>query len=269
MWGAPDKPIEAVAPGDWVVSYDRAGRLVPGRVSRVFTNQVRVILDLFGLMVTPGHVTLCGDGEHAGRHVPVLDILRTDGALVMRDGSLVRAATGCPVGSEGDAWVCAVVGEARGPGRVHVTQAGRIRAGTRVILGDGRCVSVLELIRAAGGELGADGWVRPQGEPLAEGRPYLWAFSERLPLPEDHVLARSGTTLGDIFAAGEWEAVPPQGPAPQGTPKARPAPNLPLALRGLTDPLGARGGAFAPPRKAQRAAAALARARHSTGALLH
>ena len=261
MWGAPDKPIEAVAVGNLVVSYDRRGRLVPGRVSRVFQNEVRVILDLFGLMVTPGHVTLCGEGEHAGRHVPVLDILRSDGALVMRDGTLVRAATGCAVGSEGDAWVAAVAGEPRGGGRVHVTEARHLRVGTRVILADGRDVSVLELIRAAGGEVGADGWVRPRGEPEAEGKPYLWAFSDRLPNPEDHVLARSGTTLADIYAAGEWEAVPPLGEAPAHVPAARPAPNLPLALRGLDDPLAALGGAFAPPGEA--------RTTRTVGALLH
>lgn len=264
MWDAPDRPIEAVALGDLVVSYDRAGRLVPGRVSRVFANEVRVILDLFGLMVTPGHVTLCGEGPHAGRHVPVLDILRTDGALVMRDGTLVRAATGCPVGSEGDAWVAAVVGEPRPSGRVHVTEARHIRAGTRVVTADGRDVSVLEAIRAAGGEVGPNGWVRPRGEPEAEGMPFHWAFSERLPAPEDYVLARSGTTLGDIYAAGEWEAVPPQGPAPEGAPKARPAPNVPLALRGQGDPLAARGGAFAPSEAAQGRASA-----RTPGALPH
>ena len=169
------------------------------------------------------------------------------------------------MGSEGDAWVAAVAGEPRGGGRVHVTEARHIRAGTRVILADGRDVSVLELIRAAGGEVGADGWVRPAGQPEAEGKPYLWAFSDRLPNPEDHVLARSGTHApGHLRRRGEWEAVRPLGEAPAGVPAARPMPNLPLALRGLDDPLSARGGAFAPPGEARARASA-----RTPGALLH
>ena len=56
-----------------------------------------------GTGVTPGHVFLCGAGRFAGRHVPLIDILRDDGAVVRHDGSLMRASTGEPVGSDDDA----------------------------------------------------------------------------------------------------------------------------------------------------------------------
>jgi hypothetical protein len=52
--------------------------------------------------VTPGHVFLCGAGRFQGRHVPLIDILRDDGAVVRQDGSLMRASTGCAVGSDAD-----------------------------------------------------------------------------------------------------------------------------------------------------------------------
>ncbi|MEM9100580.1 MAG: Hint domain-containing protein, partial [Pseudomonadota bacterium] len=69
-WGGSSKPIEEVEIGDQVTSYDPHGNLVPGKVTRVFRNRVKHVLDVFGLHVTPGHVTLCGDGPFAGRHVP-------------------------------------------------------------------------------------------------------------------------------------------------------------------------------------------------------
>ncbi|WP_321446550.1 hypothetical protein [uncultured Cohaesibacter sp.] len=52
-----EKPIEEVGPDDWVLSYDKDGNLKPGRVTRTFINAAKQILDVHGLMVTPGHVT--------------------------------------------------------------------------------------------------------------------------------------------------------------------------------------------------------------------
>lgn len=238
MWGGGAKPIETVTAGDVVLSYDRGGRLVPGRVARTFVNEARQVLDVFGLMVTPGHVTLCGDGSFAGRHVPVIDIPRSDGALVMQDGSLVRAATGCPVGSEGDRWVTAVVGHARKGGLVEVVEAGRIRLGTRVITAEKLDVSVLGLIRAAGGAVGEDGLIRAGGaDGDGEPMPFRWSFTAALPKPEDYVLARSATTLADIHTAGEWEGVVPNMAAPApGSATAEAPVNVPLALREAAEP---------------------------------
>ncbi len=95
------KPIAAIRPGDMVLSPDRTGTLVPARVTRTFVNDVAHVLDFHGTGVTPGHVFLCGAGRFQGRHVPLIDILRDDGAVVRQDGSLMRASTGCAVGSDG------------------------------------------------------------------------------------------------------------------------------------------------------------------------
>ncbi len=85
-----------------VLSPDKTGTLVPARVTRTFVNDVAHVLDFHGTGVTPGHVFLCGAGRFQGRHVPLIDILRNDGAVVRQDGSLMRASTGCAVGSDAD-----------------------------------------------------------------------------------------------------------------------------------------------------------------------
>jgi len=206
------KPIESVEVGDVVVSYDAEGRLRPGRVTRLYRNRVRHVLDVFGLKVTPGHVTLCGDGEFEGRHIPILDILRSDGALVRSDGSKVRAATGCDLGSSGDRMIMAVVGGRQPDGQIKIAEAGEIRAGTRVILETGQDVSVLDLIEANGGFLSEDGYV--QTSPDSPKLPFRWTFTPHLPEPEDYVLQCSAITLSEIYEADQWEAVAPRMPIP-------------------------------------------------------
>ena len=52
-----------------------------------------------GTGVTPGHVFLCGAGRFAGRHVPLIDILRDDGAVGRLGGIRPAAAKCCLVGS--------------------------------------------------------------------------------------------------------------------------------------------------------------------------
>ncbi|MCA3479647.1 MAG: hypothetical protein IOD00_03275, partial [Rhodobacter sp.] len=89
------KPIAAIRPGDMVLSPDKTGTLEPARVTRTFVNDVAHVLDFHGTGVTPGHGFLCGAGRFKGRHVPRIDILRDDGAVVRQDGSLMRASTGC------------------------------------------------------------------------------------------------------------------------------------------------------------------------------
>ncbi|MFN7598015.1 MAG: hypothetical protein ACK5PT_14960, partial [Cereibacter sp.] len=96
------KPIAAIRPGDMVLSPDKTGTLVPARVTRTFVNDAAHVPDFHGTGVTPGHVFLCGAGRFQGRHVPLIDILRNDGAVVRQDGSLMRASTGCAVGSDAD-----------------------------------------------------------------------------------------------------------------------------------------------------------------------
>jgi hypothetical protein len=135
------KPIAAVRPGDMVLSPDKTGTLVPARVTRTFVNDVAHVLDFHGTGVTPGHVFLCGAGRFQGRHVPLLDILRDDGAVVRQDGSLLRASTGCAVGSDGDRLIEVVVADGT---------RGRLRAGMRVA-GETGEVTVATLIAQAGG----------------------------------------------------------------------------------------------------------------------
>ncbi|MEM6899202.1 MAG: hypothetical protein AAF583_05455 [Pseudomonadota bacterium] len=213
MWDGTMKPIDEIAPHDLIVSYDRSGNLVPGRVTRTMENSARYILDVFGLMVTPGHVTLCGDGRFAGRHVPIIDILRSDGALVKEDGRLIRAATNEPVGSLGDRMVKAFTGKQRLDGSVELLEEGELRLGTRVMKPDGKHYSLLAIFKQNGWELTEDGYLfSPKTGELS---PFYWSHSEHLPKPEDYVLQRSMLTLNDIYAAGEWEALPPLMAAPK------------------------------------------------------
>ena len=212
MWDGTQKPIEEVEADDLVLSYDAEGALRPGRVVRTFRKEAAHVLDLFGLMVTPGHSTLCGEGKYAGQHVPILDILRTDGAIVAKDGTLIRAATGCKVGSDKDRHVRLLVGRQSEGGMAAWTE-GPVRLGTRVILEDGRDFAIGDILRAAGGTLGEDGLVRGPGE--AEGAPLHLDFLTALPKPEDYILARSGLTLEEIYAEAEWEpGAQPRTPAP-------------------------------------------------------
>ncbi len=185
------KPIAAVRPGDKVMSHDRGGTLVLARVTRVFVNDIAHVLDFHGSGETPGHAFLSGEGRFKGRHVPLLDILHDDGALVRKDGILMRASTGCAVGSDGDR-------------RIEVMAAdgitGWVRAGTR-LPGD---ATVAEMITQAGGTLHGSRVALP-----GASAPQPFAWPGKLPAPEDDVPRQSGLTLAEIYAADEWET-PPQ-----------------------------------------------------------
>ncbi|WP_310620052.1 Hint domain-containing protein [Flexibacterium corallicola] len=202
-----EKPIEDIAVGDLVQSYDENGNLGPGKVRHVFRNSSKHILDVFGLMVTPGHLTYCADGPLKARHVPILDILRTDGAMMSANGTLIRAATGCQVGSEGDALLWVVNGPQQADGTIKVQDMKQVRTGSRYILDDGNDVSLLDLVQAAGGIVTNEGLVQlPQSE---EAMPFRWVFKGDLPQPEDYVLQRSQATLSELYAEGKWEIDPP------------------------------------------------------------
>lgn len=266
MWDGTRKPIEQIRAGDIVVSYDKDGNRKPGRVTRTMTGDAKQILDVHGMMVTPGHATLCGDGRFAGQHVPILDILRSDGALVREDGTKIRAGTGCPLGTMGDRMIAAISGILDPDGSVQITGAGQIRAGTRFIKADGEDLSVLDLILKTGGRLTDSGMIQSGTD--GPEVPFLWTFTPSLPRPEDYVLQRSGTDLHDIYQANEWEAVRPAMPIPAGgeagaTISRHPAliaaapVNVPLAMR-------ARPDAPQLSRKYRRAAEAKARKKGNT-----
>ena len=97
-----EKPISDIRVGDVVVSYVDQGRIKPGTVTRTMTNKVTHIFDFWGTGVTSGHAYYCAAGKFSDKHVPLMDILRTDGAIMRADGTMVRAATNCEVGSIGD-----------------------------------------------------------------------------------------------------------------------------------------------------------------------
>ena len=215
------KPIEEVAPDDWVVSSDRQGRLKPGRVTRTFQNTSKHILDVHGLMMTPGHVTWCAkvEGEEnrfADSYAPILDILRSDGAIMRADGTLIRAATGCEIGSEDDKpfWAFKLYTDKDGTERMG--DRCQLRLGTRWMLSNGNHFSMRDYMEGIGIELIKEGphagYVRWKKTGLITV--FAWTLSESLPKPEDFVLQRSQVRLEEIYAANEWEGVRPQMPAP-------------------------------------------------------
>lgn len=190
------KPIEQIKPDDWVVSFENSGALRPGRVTRTMKNQTEIILDFFGVGVTPGHVYHRADSKKADKFESLIDILRADGVIQKADGTRIRAATGLPIDDPRDGFVWAVTGDAIDEGRgVRVKDKGKLRLGTRVLTDDGRDFCIDDLIRAGGGTVTANGLIR-LGEALM---PFHWAFSDLLPRPEDYILKRSRTTLEHIF----------------------------------------------------------------------
>ena len=166
---------------------------------------------MHGLEVTPGHATLCGEGAFAGQHVPIIDIIRSDAAIVREDGTMIRVNTNCEVGSYEDQFVVLAIGEMNKDG-LTLRDKGRVRIGSRFILPDGRDMSIAEILSASGAHVNADGLVK--SPTLDKATPLHLSFLDALPKVEDYILARSGVTLSQIYQADEWEAVRPQMPAP-------------------------------------------------------
>jgi hypothetical protein len=190
------RPIADIRPGDIVLSYDVAGALVPGRVTRTSVKEAAYVLDVHGLTVTPGHVTLCGDGVFKGRHVPIIDILLSDGALVRADGSLVRMATNAPVGSVCDRFVQVTHALTPEDAAKDSLVPAEMRVGTLLFDRDGVPVSVLDCLTAADYAFDPDtGLVARPGE-----APHPLDWFGPLPRPEDYVLARSQATLEALVA---------------------------------------------------------------------
>ena len=190
-------PIESIAPGDLILSYDAAGTLVPGRVTRTFRNEVSHLLDVHGLKVTPGHVTLCGDGMFAGRHVPIIDILLSDGALVKADGTLVRMAIDKPVGSVEDRFVKVLHALTAEDARSGRLREGEMRVGTLLFDRDGAPVSVLDCLHTEGLIFDPEtGLVAKLGE---AANPLHWFGA--LPRSEDYILRRSREMLEEVLVS--------------------------------------------------------------------
>lgn len=206
------KPIEEVSPDDWVLSFDEKNNLKPGKVVRTFTNKAKIVLDFFGTGVTPGHAYYRADSKNADKFATLIDILRDDGVVQRANGTQIRAAINCEVGSPNDREFWAVIVSTDETGTERVRDKKKIRLGTRFMLPDGRHFSMRDFMEANDIELLENGYVR-FGENGVE-TPFIWPFSDRLPNPEDFVLARSRTTLMDIYRADEWEDRRPSLPAP-------------------------------------------------------
>ena len=226
-----EKQISDIQVGDLVTSYDDNGRLQPGQVVRTMQNQSTHILDFWGTGVTPGHAYYCADGVFKGKHVPLMDILRTDGAIMRADGSFVRATTNCEVGSPDDRVIVAVLGDGE-------TEPFYVRFGTRILLEHGQDVTVGELISANGGSVTEQGLVLYNGSEHAA--PFNWTFSKQVPHPEDYILRRSQVDLEAIYLAGEWEEFETQLAAPVSIGEALNqtsyiTPNIPAAFEDHSD----------------------------------
>jgi len=208
------KPIEEVSIGDLVVAFDAAGMLVPGHVPQITKKDVEIVLNFFGTHVTPGHIYYRPDSKSSHKFEPLIDILRDDGLIEDQVGSVIRAATNVPVGDPRDRFVKIVTGTQNGKGTTEPKEVGRIRLGTRFVVGDGdqyKSFAVYDLISAAGGVVGDDEMVHIAG---GESMPFHWEFADTLPKPEDFVLTCSGTSLEEIYKAAEWENHAPRLPAP-------------------------------------------------------
>lgn len=211
MYPEGQNDIEEIRVGDLVTSYDKDGALRQGYVSKTFSRNVSIILDFHGLLVTPGHATLCVDGAFKYQHVALLDILRTDGAVAREDGQIVRASTGCIVGSLGDQLVEACTYRAHTNGRQQIAERSKLRFGTRFITEEGLDVRLMDIVEAVGDELTENGLIT---DGTSKARPFLWNFSTELPRPEDYILQRSRLTLREIYEASEWDDIAPLLPTP-------------------------------------------------------
>jgi hypothetical protein len=186
------KAIEQIEADNIVVSYDAAGALISGRVMQTFRNEVSHLLDVHGLKVTPGHATPCGDGMFKGRHVPIIDILLSDGALVQADGTLVRMAINAPAGSVADAFVKVAVALTPEDMQTDTLTEGEMRVGTLLFDREGTPVSVLDCLTAEGYAFDPEtGLIAKPGEVQ---HPLFW-FG-RLPRPEDYIHPLAGDAGG-------------------------------------------------------------------------
>lgn len=119
--------------GDYVVSFDRSSNLVPGKVARTMTKDVKILLNFFGTHVTPGHVYYRPDSKQTRPLETLIDILRDDGMIAHQDGRLIRAATHALVGGSLDGYVRAITGALKLDGSVAQKTQG-VSALVRVFL---------------------------------------------------------------------------------------------------------------------------------------
>ncbi|RED51305.1 hypothetical protein [Aestuariispira insulae] len=191
------KPIEKIEVGDKVLSFDAQdsagkGQLVPRTVTHRHINHNKLVIDFHGTLVTPDHLTLCESAGSDPVFLPLIDIIKNDGIVISEDGTSLRAATNCPVGSLEDVMVKVLMLVDRQNRELVESE---IRAGTLLLREDGTTVRVLDCIRAQGMELRRDGYLVSREQP-GSPEPLYWAGP--VPDPEDYILRKSGLTLADL-----------------------------------------------------------------------
>ncbi|WP_133065846.1 hypothetical protein [Mameliella alba] len=244
-----EKPISEIRVGDLVISYDDKGRIKPGPVKRTMTNTATHLLDFWSTGVTPGHGYYCADGKFKDQHVPLMDILRTDGAIMRADGTMIRAATNCKVGSMGDMMIHVAVTMQKPDASSTGLKLGKLRFGTRIILSDGRDTSLMELAHEEGWRVSGDGYMvgtvkGADGTVTERVFHFPYCFGPELPKPEEYILKRSAVTLEEIYLANEWEQIGTRMPAPESVAsfnpnsamnQSNPKPNVPPAFANRPD----------------------------------
>jgi hypothetical protein len=235
------KPIREIKIGDVVVCYDERGNLHPSPVTSTMKSLASHILDFWGTGVTPGHAYFCADGKFKDKHVPLMDILRSDGAIMRADGTKVRAATNCKLGSMGDMMIHVGATKELPDGTWTEPKSGMARFGTRIILPDGRHRSFMEMAAEEGWKVTENGYMFGRVK-LEDGRvvehsfKFPYVHGTEVPKPEDYILARSAVTLQEIYAAGEWEQIGTELPAPAGMEGLNPNHKSPLLMRSKPRP---------------------------------
>lgn len=209
-----EKPIEDVQVGDWVLSFDKNGRYLPGQVSKTFQNMTTVFIDLHGLKVTPGHRFHVGDD----RYETISDILLRDGFVVHVEKGRVRARTNIPLGSFGDRPVEVVFVDRL----TGLPRAATVRGGIPCVRSiDDTLLTLAYVIGRAGGEILPDGSVEKDG---ACG-PAVWPAGTPL---DTHYQRNFVMSLDGLPYVPEWIA----------------GLNDPKATHGLGQVFGSEAGAF-------------------------
>jgi hypothetical protein len=165
-----EKPIEEIKPGDEVMAFDGGdnqglGPTVPKKVTRLFRNVTKSIINLRGVKMTPGHVVLSDNGDW----LTIADVLRNDRGLVeeRKAGAvLVRARTGATIGSLDDTPIRVLFVDQK-TGRQHqaVVRAGIPALAKRLGPNKAELWTLARILIDEGYTVSPDGWMTlPNGQ---------------------------------------------------------------------------------------------------------
>lgn len=209
------KPIEQVAVGDWVASFDQTedrgrGPLKPGRVKRLYRNREEVF-DYLGLRTTPGHHWIDGT---TGLSERIDHILELDGAVLRDDGTRVRARTGFRVGGNDDRPVQVIWRTEAGEWASMLMRAGTICMTDKddpMLL-----VSILAAMRRQGCELRDDGLF---SDASGDSAPFLWPHG----VPPAHLEIGAEISFRELLrmVKTQWPLTAFIGPADDSGPAPR------------------------------------------------